>query len=57
MNQALETEKNESLSFLEKQREELQQIETEKQELVCQLEQERKTVQGKCDQVCINILP
>ena len=50
MNQALETEKNESLSLLEKQRKELEQIETEKQELVCQLEQERKTVQGNlCD--------
>ena len=49
-NQALETEKNDSLFLLEKQRKELQQLVTEKQELVCQLEQERKTVQGNlCD--------
>ena len=45
-NQALDTEKKESLSLLEKQRKELQQLETEKQELVCQLEKERKAVQG-----------
>ena len=42
-NQALETEKNDSLSLLEKQ---IKQLETEKQDLVCQLEQERKIVQG-----------
>ena len=45
-NQALETEKNKSLSHLEKQRKQLQHLETEKQELLGQLEQERKTVQG-----------
>ena len=44
--QAQQTEKNQSLSLLEKQRKELQQIETEKQDLVCQLEQERKIVEG-----------
>ena len=49
-NQALDTEKNQSLSLLEKQRKELQQLETKKQELVCQLEQERKKGQGNlCD--------
>ena len=45
-NQALETEKDESLSHLEKQIKQSQQLETEKQDLVCQLEQERKIVQG-----------
>ena len=44
--QALETEKENLLSLLEKQRKELQQLKKEKQELVCQLEQERKAVQG-----------